>query len=125
MRPARLERATFWFVAKRSIQLSYGRQSKRTILPSGFKSVKHRALVPNSPYPTPSVEIACQQCPWIKSRIAYLTRLSLRFPNMLKNKYNRFAGQRISRIEDLATRVVIAKIVRDIKAPLSDGVHSP
>ena len=25
MRPARLERATFWFVAKRSIQLSYGR----------------------------------------------------------------------------------------------------
>ena len=26
MRPARLERATFWFVAKRSIQLSYGRE---------------------------------------------------------------------------------------------------
>jgi hypothetical protein len=25
VRPARLERATFWFVAKRSIQLSYGR----------------------------------------------------------------------------------------------------
>jgi hypothetical protein len=25
MRPARLERATFWFVAKRSIQLSYER----------------------------------------------------------------------------------------------------
>ena len=25
MRPARLERATFWFVAKHSIQLSYGR----------------------------------------------------------------------------------------------------
>ncbi len=26
VRPARLERATFWFVAKRSIQLSYGRK---------------------------------------------------------------------------------------------------
>ena len=25
VRPARLERATFWFVARRSIQLSYGR----------------------------------------------------------------------------------------------------
>ena len=28
VRPARLERATFWFVAKRSIQLSYGRIPK-------------------------------------------------------------------------------------------------
>ncbi len=34
MRPARLERATFWFVAKRSIQLSYGR---------GFFVVYHRS----------------------------------------------------------------------------------
>ena len=29
MRPARLERATFWFVAKRSIQLSYERKFKK------------------------------------------------------------------------------------------------
>jgi hypothetical protein len=34
MRPARLERATFWFVAKRSIQLSYGRVRGTGILPS-------------------------------------------------------------------------------------------
>jgi hypothetical protein len=27
VRPARVELATFWFVAKRSIQLSYGRPS--------------------------------------------------------------------------------------------------
>jgi integrase len=28
VRPARLERATFWFVARRSIQLSYGREKE-------------------------------------------------------------------------------------------------
>jgi hypothetical protein len=32
MRPARLERATFWFVAKRSIQLSYGREELLSFL---------------------------------------------------------------------------------------------
>jgi hypothetical protein len=31
MRPARLERATFWFVAKRSIRLSYERENRRLI----------------------------------------------------------------------------------------------
>src|SRR5205085_9979895 len=39
MRPARLERATFWFVAKRSIQLSYGRVLRRRILPSARGAV--------------------------------------------------------------------------------------
>lgn len=33
MRPARLERATFWFVAKRSIQLSYERLKRTVIVP--------------------------------------------------------------------------------------------
>ena len=31
VRPARLERATFWFVAKRSIQLSYGREGGKEV----------------------------------------------------------------------------------------------
>ncbi len=41
VRPARLERATFWFVAKRSIQLSYGRDSS-----SGYHS-NHLPGIPN------------------------------------------------------------------------------
>jgi hypothetical protein len=32
VRPARLERATSWFVARRSIQLSYGREGAAHIL---------------------------------------------------------------------------------------------
>lgn len=39
VRPARLERATFWFVAKRSIQLSYGRLRRMRILPSDLGAV--------------------------------------------------------------------------------------
>ena len=31
VRPARLERATSWFVARRSIQLSYGRATNRPL----------------------------------------------------------------------------------------------
>jgi hypothetical protein len=45
MRPARLERATFWFVAKRSIQLSYGRVSELLILHSLRFSVKYRSIL--------------------------------------------------------------------------------
>ena len=39
VRPARLERATFWFVAKRSIQLSYGRLTRSVYrIPSHFRN---------------------------------------------------------------------------------------
>ena len=44
MRPARLERATFWFVAKRSIQLSYGRIRRGGIVPSGPGAVNRGAM---------------------------------------------------------------------------------
>ena len=42
VRPARLERATFWFVAKRSIQLSYGRDRV------GLKVILARSCVRNA-----------------------------------------------------------------------------
>ena len=48
MRPARLERATFWFVAKRSIQLSYGRKSAR-ILTSTRENCQEAKSRPVSP----------------------------------------------------------------------------
>jgi hypothetical protein len=42
-RPERFERPTLWFVAKYSIQLSYGRQGVTTLLQQGqrFKRVLH------------------------------------------------------------------------------------
>ena len=49
MRPARLERATSWFVARRSIQLSYGRGRVRIVCPicSGRRtSNKHQLYHP-------------------------------------------------------------------------------
>ena len=40
-RPERFELPTLWFVARYSIQLSYGRLFKRLIIPKGPKGVKH------------------------------------------------------------------------------------
>src|ERR1043165_8677127 len=46
VRPARLERATFWFVAKRSIQLSYGRL---LLKPKSIKMAAEQLItVPNT-----------------------------------------------------------------------------
>ena len=51
VRPARLERATSWFVARRSIQLSYGRPRNRTLsltLGETMSHVDHKLTSPAS-----------------------------------------------------------------------------
>ena len=55
VRPARLERATSWFVARRSIQLSYGRATKPTLesniwgtIAASMSHLDHKATSPAS-----------------------------------------------------------------------------
>ena len=63
VRPARLERATFWFVARRSIQLSYGRAKNDLLLDriyhaGGCQSTVVAMAIPGQSAPSFSISLS-------------------------------------------------------------------